>query len=72
MKVLSGILDSMTNVTYRTTWAEAQQLLLDNPQFAEDAELLSNFFFTLSCFNELFEPFLILSSVLTINFNIEW
>ena len=41
MKVLSGILDSMTSVTYKTTWAEAQQLLLDNPQFSEDAELLS-------------------------------
>ncbi|CAL1290541.1 unnamed protein product [Larinioides sclopetarius] len=41
MKVLSSILDSMTTVTYRTTWAEAQQLLLDNPQFAEDAELLN-------------------------------
>lgn len=41
MKVLSGILDSMTSVTYKTTWTEAQQLLLDNPQFAEDAELLS-------------------------------
>ncbi|GFX51314.1 pre-mRNA-processing factor 40 homolog A [Trichonephila clavipes] len=40
MKVLSSVLDSMTSVTYRTTWAEAQQLLLDNPQFAEDAELL--------------------------------
>ncbi|KAF8764745.1 Pre-mRNA-processing factor 40 like protein [Argiope bruennichi] len=41
MKVLSSILDAMTSVTYRTTWAEAQQLLLDNPQFAEDAELLN-------------------------------
>ncbi|GIY82053.1 hypothetical protein CEXT_237391 [Caerostris extrusa] len=41
MKVLSGVLDSMTSVTYKTTWAEAQQLLLDNPQFSEDAELLN-------------------------------
>ncbi|GFS37335.1 pre-mRNA-processing factor 40 homolog B [Nephila pilipes] len=41
MKVLSSVLDSMTSVTYRTTWAEAQQLLLDNSQFAEDAELLN-------------------------------
>lgn len=41
MKVLSSILDSMTSVTYRTTWGEAQQLLLDNSQFSEDPELLS-------------------------------
>ncbi|XP_042901270.1 pre-mRNA-processing factor 40 homolog B isoform X1 [Parasteatoda tepidariorum] len=41
MKVLSSVLDSMTSVTYRTTWAEAQQLLLDNPQFSEDPELLN-------------------------------
>ncbi|XP_054714571.1 pre-mRNA-processing factor 40 homolog B-like isoform X2 [Uloborus diversus] len=41
MKVLSNVLDSMTSVTYRTTWQEAQQLLLDNPQFSEDAELLN-------------------------------
>lgn len=41
MKALGEILDSMTNVTYSTTWQEAQQLLLDNPVFAEDTELLS-------------------------------
>ncbi|XP_054166248.1 pre-mRNA-processing factor 40 homolog A-like [Oppia nitens] len=40
MKVLGNILDSMTQITYRITWQEAQQLLLDNPVFAEDAELL--------------------------------
>ncbi|CAG2177577.1 unnamed protein product, partial [Oppiella nova] len=40
MRVLSDILDSMTQITHRTTWQEAQQLLLDNPVFAEDAELL--------------------------------
>uniref|UniRef100_A0A673LX15 Pre-mRNA-processing factor 40 homolog A n=1 Tax=Sinocyclocheilus rhinocerous TaxID=307959 RepID=A0A673LX15_9TELE len=33
------ILDNMANVTYRTTWSEAQQYLLDNPTFAEDEEL---------------------------------
>lgn len=31
----------MANVTYRTTWSEAQQYLLDNPTFAEDEELQS-------------------------------
>lgn len=40
MRVLSDILDSMTQITYKTTWQEAQQLLLDNPIFAEDADLL--------------------------------
>lgn len=41
MKVLSEILDSMTNITFKTTWSEAQQMLIDNPVFAEDTELLS-------------------------------
>uniref|UniRef100_T1JD55 Pre-mRNA-processing factor 40 homolog B n=1 Tax=Strigamia maritima TaxID=126957 RepID=T1JD55_STRMM len=41
MKSLSDILDSMTNVTYSSTWQEAQQMLLDNPVFAEDTELLN-------------------------------
>lgn len=40
MRVLSDILDSMTQITFRTTWQEAQQLLLDNPVFAQDADLL--------------------------------
>lgn len=34
-------MDNMANVTYRTTWSEAQQYLLDNPTFAEDEELQS-------------------------------
>ncbi|KAG8182480.1 hypothetical protein JTE90_020398 [Oedothorax gibbosus] len=41
MKVLSHVLDSMTSVTFKTTWSDAQQLLLDNTQFSEDAELLN-------------------------------
>lgn len=41
MQVLSDILDSMTSIMHSTTWQEAQHLLLDNPTFAEDAELLS-------------------------------
>lgn len=40
MKTLAEILDAMTSVTYRTKWEEAQQLLLDNPVFSEDAGLL--------------------------------
>lgn len=40
MRVLTDILDSMTSITFRTTWQEAQQLLLDNVTFAEDAQLL--------------------------------
>lgn len=40
MKSLTRVLDSMTDITHRTTWTEAQQLLLDNPTFAEDSDLL--------------------------------
>ncbi|XP_064456201.1 pre-mRNA-processing factor 40 homolog B-like [Ornithodoros turicata] len=40
-QVLSDILDSMTSIQYNTTWQEAQQQLLDNKTFAEDAELLN-------------------------------
>ncbi|XP_053208563.1 pre-mRNA-processing factor 40 homolog A-like isoform X2 [Panonychus citri] len=39
-RVLADILDSMTSITYKTTWQEAQQQLLDNPVFANDADLL--------------------------------
>lgn len=42
-KVLSEILDSMTNITFKTTWSEAQQMLIDNPTFAEDTDLLSEY-----------------------------
>ena len=41
--MLSEILDSMNNITFKTTWSEAQQMLIDNPVFAEDTELLSKF-----------------------------
>jgi len=41
MKALSEILDSMHNITFRTTWSEAQQMLIDNPTFSEDTQLLS-------------------------------
>ncbi|KAG1682607.1 Pre-mRNA-processing factor 40 A [Nymphon striatum] len=41
MKSLSEILDSMTSVTYKTTWHQTQQLLLENPVFSENTELLS-------------------------------
>ncbi|MPC75674.1 WW domain-containing protein [Portunus trituberculatus] len=30
----------MTNITFKTTWSEAQQMLIDNPTFAEDTDLL--------------------------------
>uniref|UniRef100_A0A8C4XAC0 Pre-mRNA processing factor 40 homolog B n=1 Tax=Erpetoichthys calabaricus TaxID=27687 RepID=A0A8C4XAC0_ERPCA len=36
---LKVILDNMTNVTYQTTWSEAQQFLMDNPTFSEDEDL---------------------------------
>ncbi|CAH2305533.1 pre-mRNA-processing factor 40 homolog A [Pelobates cultripes] len=38
-EALKNILDSMANVTFSTTWSEAQQYLMDNPTFAEDEEL---------------------------------
>lgn len=41
MAALSEILDAMPQITYRTTWQEAQQMLLDCPDFAENAELLA-------------------------------
>ncbi|KAJ9600675.1 hypothetical protein L9F63_026187 [Diploptera punctata] len=40
MKQLGEILDAMTNINHRTTWQEAQQMLLDNHAFAGDANLL--------------------------------
>ena len=43
MKNLTRVLDSMTDITHRTAWTEAQQLLLDNPTFSEDNDLLGNF-----------------------------
>ena len=35
IKTLKDILDSMPGVSHKTTWSEAQKLLVDNPQFAE-------------------------------------
>nr|CAD7403926.1 unnamed protein product [Timema poppensis] len=40
MKKLSEILDAMTNINHRTTWQEAQQMLLDNHTFSNNANLL--------------------------------
>ncbi len=42
MKNLTRVLDSITDITHRTAWTEAQQLLLDNHTFAEDSDLLGN------------------------------
>ncbi|KAK1151156.1 hypothetical protein AOXY_G33183 [Acipenser oxyrinchus oxyrinchus] len=36
---LKSILDSMTSVSYQTTWSEAQQNLMDNPTFAGDQDM---------------------------------
>lgn len=43
MRELASILDSMVGIEYRTTWQEAQQMLLDNPNFVDDASLLGMF-----------------------------
>jgi hypothetical protein len=42
VKALKDILSNMSKVTYRTTWQEAQRLLLDNVDFVNDTELQSN------------------------------
>nr|XP_025044474.1 pre-mRNA-processing factor 40 homolog B [Pelodiscus sinensis] len=39
IQALKNILDSMSNVSFQTTWSEAQQYLMDNPTFAEDEDL---------------------------------
>ncbi|KAM4797034.1 pre-mRNA-processing factor 40 homolog B isoform 3-T3 [Rhinophrynus dorsalis] len=39
VQALKNILDNMSNVSFQTTWSEAQQYLMDNPIFAEDEEL---------------------------------
>ena len=38
---LADILEQMTKVDHRTNWEQAQQMLLDNPAFADDDELLT-------------------------------
>ena len=38
---LADILDRMTAIKFQTTWEQAQQMLLDNPAFADDDELLA-------------------------------
>lgn len=40
MRVLGEVLESMTTVTYQTTWAEAQVMLLENAAFKNDVNLL--------------------------------
>jgi pre-mRNA-processing factor 40 len=42
MKGLANVLDTMPNITFRTTWQEAQQMLLDNHNFAENSNLLGS------------------------------
>ncbi|CAJ0939127.1 unnamed protein product, partial [Mesorhabditis belari] len=41
IQALSDILDGMRDITYRTTWAQAQRLLIENPAFADDVTLQS-------------------------------
>ncbi|XP_006888191.1 PREDICTED: pre-mRNA-processing factor 40 homolog A-like, partial [Elephantulus edwardii] len=38
-KALKNIFHNMANITYSTTWSEAQDYLMDNPAFEEDEEL---------------------------------
>ncbi|EFP09426.1 hypothetical protein CRE_25576 [Caenorhabditis remanei] len=39
LAAFSHILQSMDHITYKTTWAQAQRLLIENPQFAEETDL---------------------------------
>ncbi|XP_044764182.1 pre-mRNA-processing factor 40 homolog A isoform X2 [Coccinella septempunctata] len=41
MKRLAEVLDSMPKITYDITWSEAQKMLLDNPEFKNDVNLLA-------------------------------
>ncbi|VDM16214.1 unnamed protein product [Hydatigera taeniaeformis] len=41
IKVFNDILNNMPNLSYRTTWSEAQQMLLDDSRFTDDKELQS-------------------------------
>ena len=50
MRLLSEVLDSMVNVTYKTEWVQAQQYLLDYPAFHEDPDLMSKSINLYSCF----------------------
>lgn len=38
---LSSILDGITEIDYKTTWAQAQRILIENPVFAKDTILQS-------------------------------
>lgn len=41
VQALADILEGMEEITYRTTWAQAQRLLIENPSFANDSTLQS-------------------------------
>lgn len=41
IKLFTEILENMPNLAERTTWSEAQMMLLENPRFTEDADLQS-------------------------------
>lgn len=40
MKKLAEVLDAMTEISYDTTWSEAQIMLLGNSMFKNDVNLL--------------------------------
>lgn len=39
VRALADILDGIEEVTHRTTWAQAQRILIENPDFANDSIL---------------------------------
>ncbi|XP_040834709.1 pre-mRNA-processing factor 40 homolog B isoform X4 [Ochotona curzoniae] len=39
IQALKSILDSMSSVSFQTSWSQAQQYLMDNPSFAQDQQL---------------------------------
>ena len=45
IKVFNEILDNMPELSYKTTWSEAQQMLLESPKFVEDQDLQSKWIY---------------------------
>ena len=49
IKLFNEILDSMPHLTYKTTWSEAQQMLLENPRFTDDNDVISKYAIGTKC-----------------------
>lgn len=56
IKKMSDLLEKMPQITFQTTWSEAQQMLLENQTFCNDRELIGTCKLNLKygCFPQLF------------------